>query len=105
MSDKITINTHDWGIKQKIERNGKMKIAFKLNKEESEGYKAWAQVVKPAEVAEDDFVKSIFLQGIVSINEHAKNLVEREVAKKKLEQQKLESATPVVYSGNEQPKV
>lgn len=105
MSDKITINTHDWGIKQKIERNGKMKIAFKLNKEESEGYKAWAQVVKPAEVAEDDFVKSIFLQGIVSINEHAKNLVEREVAKKKLEQQKLESTAPVVNSDNEQSKV
>lgn len=105
MSDKIRINTHDWGIKQKIERNGKMKIAFKLNKEESEGYKAWAQVVKPAEVSEDDFVKSIFLQGIVSINEHAKTLVEREVAKKKLEQQKLESVTPVVNSDNEQPKV
>ena len=37
-----------------------MKLTIKFNKEESEGFKTWAEVIKPANLDQDDF---IFLTG------------------------------------------
>ena len=45
-----------------------MKLRIKLNKEESEAFKAFADVVRPEEVTEDQFLKSIFLHGIEAMN-------------------------------------
>lgn len=105
MSNSVKLNLEDWDVKSKLEVNGKMKIAFKLNKEESEAYKAWAIAVKPPDIAENDFVKSIFMHGIASINEHAKTFVTQRIAQEKLAKQKEESLTPAPVLANDQPTV
>lgn len=53
-----------------------MKFQLKLDQEESEAFKNFANSVKPTELALDDFVRSIFFAGIRSLEEQlTENLV------------------------------
>ena len=53
-----------------------MKFQIKLNKVETESFKIFTETVKPDEVSQEDFVKSIFLTGIESMNQKIMSMVE-----------------------------
>ena len=53
-----------------------MKFQIKLNKVETESFKVFSETVKPEEVSQDDFVKSIFLTGIEAMNQKIMSMVE-----------------------------
>ena len=54
-----------------------MKFQIKLNKEESEAFKNFANNVKPDNVQMDDFVRSIFFNGVRALEEQlTDNLVQ-----------------------------
>jgi len=46
-----------------------MKLQIKLNKSESEAFKAFAETVKPSEIGDAEFLKSIFFKGLETMNE------------------------------------
>jgi len=54
-----------------------MKLIVKLNKHESEAFKAFAETVKPNDIADDQFLKSIFLYGIDAINQELTEAVKQ----------------------------
>ena len=54
-----------------------MKFQLKLNQEESEAFKNFANAVKPTEIGMQDFVRSIFFTGVRSLEEQlTTNLVQ-----------------------------
>jgi len=53
-----------------------MKFQIKLNREETESFKIFSETVKPDEVTQDDFIKSIFLTGIEAMNKKIMSMVE-----------------------------
>ena len=76
MGETIKLNVESWKIKQTDRSRGRMKFQIKLNKDETESFKIFTETVKPLEVSEDDFVKSIFLTGIESMNQKIMSMVE-----------------------------
>jgi hypothetical protein len=76
MSETIKLDVASWKIKQVERSRGRMKFQIKLNKEETESFKVFTETVKPDEVPEDDFIKSIFLTGIESMNQKIMSMVE-----------------------------
>ena len=76
MAETIKLNVESWKIKQEERSRGRMKFQIKLNKNESASFKAFSETVKPAEVSQEDFVKSIFLTGIESMNQKIMSMVE-----------------------------
>tara|TARA_R110000824_G_scaffold8505_2_gene38662 strand:+ start:2078 stop:2425 length:348 start_codon:yes stop_codon:yes gene_type:complete len=76
MTETIKLDIASWNIKQKDRSRGRMKFQIKLNKSESESFKMFTETVKPEEVSQEDFVKSIFLTGIESMNQKIMSMVE-----------------------------
>ena len=60
-----------------------MKFQLKLNQEESEAFRNFANNVKPAEISMNDFVRSIFFNGVRALEQElTKNMVEHMEANK-----------------------
>ena len=89
MAETIKLNVESWKIKQEERSRGRMKFQIKLNKNESTSFKAFSETVKPTEVSQDDFVKSIFLTGIEAMNQKIMTMVE-EYAKENPEEFKAQ---------------
>lgn len=53
-----------------------MKLTIKLSKDEAQGFKNWASIVKPDQVAEEDFLKQIFFNGIEHLNDKLQKISE-----------------------------
>ena len=74
---KFTFNPEGWRIKIEYRSKNRMKFQLKLNQEESEAFKNFANNVKPDNVDMHDFVRSIFFNGIRSLEEQlTSNLVQ-----------------------------
>ena len=67
--DKIKFQGSEWNIKTTERSRGRMKLTIKLSKEESQGFKNWASLIKPPEIAEEEFLKQIFFNGIEHLND------------------------------------
>jgi len=89
MAETIKLDVASWKIKQVERSKGRMKFQIKLNKNESESFKIFSETVKPEEVSQDDFVKSIFLTGIEAMNQKIMSMVE-EYAKENPEEFKAQ---------------
>ena len=89
MAETIKLNVESWKIKQDERSRGRMKFQIKLNKNESASFKVFTETVKPSEVSQDDFVKSIFLTGIESMNQKIMSMME-EYAKENPEEFKAQ---------------
>ena len=46
---------------------GRMKVTFKLSKEEAAAFQAFQADVRPQEVSEENFIKSIFFLGLSTL--------------------------------------
>ena len=67
-NNKLSIDTSTWNVKLERRKRGRMKISVKLSKEESEGFTAFMQAVKPDHIDDDTFCKVVFLEGIENMN-------------------------------------
>ena len=67
--DKIKLDGSKWKIKATERSRGRMKINIKLSKDESEGFKNWANLVRPDTISDEDFFKQIFFNGIEFLNQ------------------------------------
>ena len=76
MAETIKLDVDSWKIKQVERSKGRMKFQIKLNREETESFKIFSETVKPDEVTQDDFIKSIFLTGIEAMNKKIMSMVE-----------------------------
>ena len=74
--NKITFNPEGWKIKTEYRSKNRMKFQLKLNQEEAEAFKNFAGNVKPDEITMNDFVRSIFFNGVRALEEQlTSNLV------------------------------
>jgi len=53
-----------------------MKLTIKLSKDEAQGFKNWTSVVKPDTIAEEDFLKQVFFNGIEHLNDKLQKISE-----------------------------
>tara|TARA_Y100000034_G_C6887027_1_gene407395 strand:- start:261 stop:590 length:330 start_codon:yes stop_codon:yes gene_type:complete len=87
MKDELILDVESWNIKLIPRKRNRMKLQIKLNKEESEAYKAFSSTVKPEGINDDQFIKSIFFYGIEALNqsfvEMVQNLAESDPEKAK----------------------
>ena len=70
---KFTFNPRGWKIKIEYRSKNRMKFQLKLNKEEAEAFKNFSNTVKPEELGMEDFVRSIFFNGVRSLEEQLTN--------------------------------
>ena len=70
-----------------------MKLYFDLKKEEAEGYLAFEQTVKPDQISQQDFVKTIFFKGVDALNAEFREVAQA-YAKEHGEQLKEEGMDP-----------
>lgn len=75
--DKIKLQGSEWSIKTVDRSRGRMKLNIKLSKDEAQGFKNWASIVKPPEIAEEEFLKQIFFNGIEHLNDKLQKISEQ----------------------------
>jgi len=73
---KIKLQSSDWTIKTTDRSRGRMKLTIKLSKDEAQGFKNWTSVVKPDTIAEEDFLKQVFFNGIEHLNDKLQKISE-----------------------------
>jgi hypothetical protein len=73
---KIKLQGSDWKIKVTERSRGRMKLTIKLSKDEAQGFKNWSSVVKPDQIAEEDFLKQVFFNGIEHLNDKLQKISE-----------------------------
>ena len=66
---KFAFNSEGWKIKTEYRSKNRMKFQLKLNQEESEAFRNFANAVKPHELDMNDFVRSIFFNGVRSLEQ------------------------------------
>ena len=62
MSNKLTLNIKKYKPKV-VKSNNKMKISFKLSKEETESWVNYCKIIQPENVSDEDFVRLVFFKG------------------------------------------
>ena len=62
-----------------------MKLQIKLTKDEATAYRNFADICKPQEITDADFMKTVFLTGIEAMNQQLADLV-REYAKENVDE-------------------
>jgi len=76
-STKIKFNVSDWKIKVRERRNNRMRLQINLNKDEALGYRNFADICKPEDITDSDFMKTVFLTGIEAMNQQLADLVKK----------------------------
>ena len=75
---------------------GRMKIQFKLSKEQAEGYKHFQSIIKPPEMSEDQFMLQVFFAGCNVLTREVQALASAEREKQLAEANKTNpQETPV----------
>jgi len=62
-----------------------MKLQVKLSKDEAIAYKNFAEVCKPQEITDEDFIKTVFVTGIESLNKQLSEMVQKYASENKEE--------------------
>ena len=92
--DSTNFDVSNWKIKlEKTKRKGRVKVSFKLSKEESEGFTAFMDTVKPDKLAAEDFMKVLFFKGVEALNIEFSEIA-KEYADKKAGELALEGVNP-----------
>ena len=74
---QIKLDVNSWNIKVRQRRNNRMRLQINLTKDEALAYKNFAEVCKPEEITDSDFMKTIFLTGIEAMNKQLAELVQK----------------------------
>jgi len=70
-----------WSVKVLYRTKDRMKITFKLSKDESEAFQSFQNQTKPDEISDDKFVKSIFFLGLTTLEQNLQQSIAEEMAK------------------------
>ena len=65
----FTFAVETWKIKAIERKRGRMKFQLKLNKEETEGFTAFSDQLKPDEMSSQEWLRAIFYKGLEKIQE------------------------------------
>jgi hypothetical protein len=76
-AEGIKFNLETWKIRVRDRSNNRMKLHINLNKDEAVAFKNFSDICKPDEVAQADFMKTIFLTGIEAMNQQLADLVRK----------------------------
>ena len=60
-----------------------MKLQIKLSKDEAQAFKNFSDVCKPGEITDDEFIKTVFITGIESLNQQLSEMVQKYAAENK----------------------
>ena len=74
---RIKFDVDTWKIKTRERRNNRMRLQINLSKDEALAFKNFASICKPEEVSDEDFMKTVFLTGIESLNKQLADLVQK----------------------------
>ena len=75
--ESIKLDIQNWRFRIDHRSRARMKINIKLSKDEAEAFKNFTTVVKPDEVSDDDFMKTIFVTGCEALNQQLSNMVQQ----------------------------
>tara|TARA_R110000868_G_scaffold13711_3_gene63583 strand:- start:11595 stop:11975 length:381 start_codon:yes stop_codon:yes gene_type:complete len=89
--NNIKLDGSSWSIKTEERSRGRMKLTIKLSKDEAQGFKNWSAQVRPDNIAEDEFLKQIFFNGIEFLNHKLQN-VAREILANEETRKNLEAS-------------
>ena len=73
----IKFDFESWKIRVKNKRKNRMKITVNLNQEESVGWKNFAQICKPDDIPQEQFMKAVFLAGVEALNKDLAEMVKK----------------------------
>tara|TARA_R110002051_G_scaffold242280_3_gene302641 strand:- start:1755 stop:2228 length:474 start_codon:yes stop_codon:yes gene_type:complete len=74
---KIKLDVDKWNIKVRHRRNNRMRLQINLTKDEAIAYKNFADVCKPLDITEADFLKTVFITGIEALNKQLAEMVQK----------------------------
>lgn len=70
----------NWSVKLEYRKRDRMKIGFKLGKEEAEAFVNFKNQTKPDSISEDNFLKSIFFLGLSTLEANISRKIQDELA-------------------------
>ena len=73
---KIKIDCDTWKIRVDERSRNRMKLQIKLSKDEAVAYRNFAEVCKPEEITDADFMKTVFITGIEALNKQLAEMVQ-----------------------------
>ena len=76
-----SFNVSEWSVKVLNRTKNRMKITFKLSKDEAEAFQIFQNQTKPDEISEDKFIKSIFFLGLTTLETNLQQSIAKEMAK------------------------
>ena len=77
VKEEINLNLAEWSFKLQERTRNRMKLQIKLNKVEAQAFKNFAEVVKPDEISDADFLKSVFKIGLEEMESRLMSAVEK----------------------------
>jgi|TARA_R100001530_G_scaffold132756_1_gene105459 hypothetical protein len=66
---KIKLDIAAWKINIEQRRRNRMKFTVKMGKDESEAFKNFMEQLRPDDVSEDNFIRTIFYKGVEKFQE------------------------------------
>jgi len=81
----IKLDVSQWRIRIDERSRNRMKLQVKLSKDEAIAYKNFAEVCKPQEITDEDFIKTVFVTGIESLNKQLSEMVQKYASENKEE--------------------
>lgn len=75
--ESIKLDIQTWRFRVDQRSRNRMKIQIKLSKDEAEAFKNFTNVVKPEEISDDDFMKTIFVTGCEALNQQLSQMVQQ----------------------------
>lgn len=97
-TESIKLDIQNWRFRIDERSRNRMKIQIKLSKDEAEAFKNFSNVVKPEEISDDDFMKTIFVTGCEALNQQLAQMVQQYA---KENQEELESSGITVVEGED----
>mgnify|MGYP003152822962 CR=1 FL=1 len=79
----IKLDVNKWRIRIDERSKNRMKLQIKLSKDEALAFKNFSDVCKPGEITDDEFIKTVFITGIESLNQQLSEMVQKYAAENK----------------------
>jgi len=76
-----SFDVSEWSVKVLNRTKDRMKITFKLSKDEAEAFQSFQNQTRPDEISEDKFIKSIFFLGLTTLEQNLQQSIAQELAK------------------------
>mgnify|MGYP003118647191 CR=1 FL=1 len=73
----IKLDVSQWRIRIDKRSKNRMKLQIKLSKDEALAFKNFSDVCKPEDIADDDFIKTVFVTGIEAMNKQLAAMVQK----------------------------